>query len=117
LIVDIGFESPFPMNPPVPGIVVYSNLGVPICETNPRIHNIERTGEGSTPGTVRLNLRQFPLVSGHYTISVWLGDWQKDYDHRWDVLSFEFRSEIDTPAKQSPESIGYLDWPAEWRVL
>jgi lipopolysaccharide transport system ATP-binding protein len=105
------------MKPPIPGIVVYSNLGVPIYGTNPRIHNIECAGEGSTSGTVRLKLRQFPLVSGHYTISVFLGDLQRDYDRRWDVLSFEFRSEVEDAPKLSPESIGYLNWPAEWRVL
>jgi len=117
LIVDIEFKSPFPMDPPVPGIVVQSALGIPIYGSNPRIHNIEYSGDASTSGAVRFKLRQLPLVNGHYTISVWLGDWEKDYDHHWDVLSFEVRREKKATSRQTPESVGLLDWPAEWRLL
>jgi lipopolysaccharide transport system ATP-binding protein len=117
LIVDIGFESPFPMNPPVPGIVINSNLGTPIYGSNPRIHNMESSGEAATSGTVQIKVRQLPLVSGYYTISVWLGDWQRDYDHRSDVLSFEFSHDIGMAPTQTPVGVGYLKWPAEWRLL
>jgi lipopolysaccharide transport system ATP-binding protein len=117
LVVDIAFTSPFPMDPPVPGIVINSNLGIPIYGSNPRIHDIQYSGEAAVSGAVQFKVRQLPLVDGHYSISVWLGDWHKDYDRRLDVLSFKFHRETPQPRKQKPESVGLLDWPAEWRLL
>ncbi len=117
LIIDVEFQSPFALNPPVPGIVVGSSLGVPIFGSNPRIHNSNYSCRAATSGVVRLEARQLPLVSGQYYISTWLGDSAKDYDHKADILSFEFHPEKASHIRPSPESIGYLEWPARWRVL
>jgi hypothetical protein len=62
-------------------------------------------------------LRQLPLVRSLYTISVWLGDGSGQTDHRWDVISFEFRPKKPSATEPQPDDVGYLDWPANWRLL
>jgi lipopolysaccharide transport system ATP-binding protein len=112
LIIDVGFSSPFPLDPPVPGLVINSSFGAPIYGSNPRMHGIHYSGCSTKNGFVRFEARQMPLTNGHYTISAWLGDWDGDYDHRFDVLSFELVSNPTT----NVEPVGYLDWPADWRL-
>jgi len=118
LVVDVSFVSPFPLAPPVPGIVVTSSFGTPVYGSNPRIHPQHYARQPVKAGTVRLTAKSLPLAHGQYRISVWLGDWQRDYDHKQDVLQFEFRPG-GVVARQGPEpdAIGYLDWDADWQVV
>jgi lipopolysaccharide transport system ATP-binding protein len=118
LVIDVKFQSPFALLPPVPGIVVSSNLGTPIFGSNPRIHKDRYpTGTSAKSGVVRFEAKAFPLVRGQYRISVWLGDWQRDYDHKEDLLSFEFRPGSTPTAKPKADTIGYLEWQADWKLL
>ena len=90
--IELDFKSPFALNP-VPGVVIRSTDGTPVFGSNPRFH---RDGYISTPrssGTLKMQADGLPLASGEYVLSVWLGDWQSDYDQRQDVLKFEFRAE------------------------
>jgi lipopolysaccharide transport system ATP-binding protein len=117
LIVDIGFVSPFPLVPPVAGVVITSNSGVPVFGSNPRFHNGNYPPKSLKAGTVRMEVRALPLASTNYRLSVWLGDNHVDYDRKEDILSFDFRIKAGVPRRPSSEKIGYLDWSANWRVL
>ncbi|RJX16609.1 MAG: ABC transporter ATP-binding protein [Desulforudis sp.] len=114
LLIKIGFESPFPLNPPIPGIVISSLAGANVFGSNPRFHSHKLDGMKSSSGVVQMFAKSLPLVSGQYRLSVWLGDWHVDYDHKIDVFSFEFKSGLREPLRPNPESVGYLDWSAEW---
>jgi lipopolysaccharide transport system ATP-binding protein len=118
LVVDVGFASPFPLRPPVPGIVVTSSFGTPVYGSNPRIHPNRYTTEPVKAGIVRLTATSLPLAHGQYRISVWLGDAERDFDHKQDVLQFEFRP--GGPVARhgpKPDSIGYLAWDADWQLV
>jgi lipopolysaccharide transport system ATP-binding protein len=112
LVVDIGFRSPFPLRPPVPWLRVGSSLGVTLFDTSPRIHMAGYHVKSADSGVLRLEVRQLPLVSGRYRLSVWLGDWQTDYDHKDTAVSFDFPQKRDSTSKS--EGWGFLDLDAKW---
>ena len=116
LVVDIGFKSPFPLNPPVAGVVISSSLGTPVFGSNPRFHKDGFGQPKSAEGVLRLTAERLPIFSGTYNLSVWLGDWQGDYDERKDALSFEFKTGHAPSNTPSPETIGFVDVPAKWNA-
>jgi homopolymeric O-antigen transport system ATP-binding protein len=115
LIVEIGFSSPFPLRPPVPGLIISSSLGVPIFETNPRIHTTGYDVQSADAGILRLEVRQMPIVSGRYRLSVWLADWQTDYDHKDTAISFDFPYRR-VSASKIRTNTGFLDLDARWKL-
>ena len=117
LVVDIEFKSPFPLKPPVPGVVVSSTMGVPLWGSNTRFHGENYPQPVLQAGKLRMVARSLPLASGTYRLSVWLGDTHVDYDHKQDALSFEFRPHGSVATRPPNEATGHMDWPASWRVL
>ena len=117
LIVEIEFTSPFPLVPTIPGIVVYSRSGFPLWSSNPRHHGEGYSQPSLKAGTLRMEARSLPLVSDTYHLSAWLSDYHTDYDHKPDVLSFDFRPRSTTSARPPNEVAGHMDWSASWRVL
>jgi lipopolysaccharide transport system ATP-binding protein len=116
-ILDIGFKSPFPLNPPVPGLQIYSVFGAPVYGSNARFH---RSGFGNpkmSEGVLRLTAPDLPIVGGTYKFSVWLGDWQTDYDVKRDVMTFTFKRGQRPPNMPGEEYVGYIDSHAEWSVV
>ena len=117
LVVDIGFKSPFPLNPPVAGLVISSSLGTPVFGSNPRFHKNGFGQQKLSEGILRMTVNQLPVYGGTYKLSVWLGDWQTDYDERRDVLAFVFKEGHPATSTPSPETIGFTDVNANWSVL
>jgi lipopolysaccharide transport system ATP-binding protein len=116
-VLDIGFKSPFPLNPPVAGMVIYSAFGAPVFGSNPRFH---RSGFGDpkrNEGVIRLTVMNLPLQGGSYKLSLWLGDWQTDYDEKREVMTFTFKRGQRAANMPGSDSIGYIDAHAEWSVL
>jgi lipopolysaccharide transport system ATP-binding protein len=117
LVVDIEFKSPFPLSPPVGGLVISSSLGTPVFGSNPRIH---RNGFGQpklSEGVLRMTAAKLPVHAGVYKLSVWLGDWHTNYDEKRDVLAFEFKHGHSGDNIPNPEAIGFTDVTASWSVV
>lgn len=117
--LEVGFESPVPLVPPVPGFVIHSASGVPVYGSNPRFQ-----GAGYNPGKlfrgiISFQVEDLPLCGGHYRLSVWLGDWQQgsDYDYHSDVLAFEFKNGELPPNRPSSDTTGYIDIVGKWQVI
>jgi lipopolysaccharide transport system ATP-binding protein len=116
LVIEIGFESPFPLSPPVGGIVIYSMLGTPVYGSNNRFHNDGYGTPRASSGILRFTVRNLPIYEGIYKLSVWLADWQENYDHISDVLSFELRDGTSRPNLPNPEDIGFVNADAQWQL-
>jgi lipopolysaccharide transport system ATP-binding protein len=117
LIVDFEFTSRFPLVPVTPGIVVSSKHGVPVWGSNTRFHGENYPQPALKNGAVRMEARGLPLASDSYHLSVWLSDIHEDYDHKPDILSFDFRPQGSDPRRPPNEVTGYTDWPARWQIL
>jgi len=117
LVVKIGFRSPFPLSPPVPGVIVSSALGVPVFGTNPRFHGSDFSGKPMTEGILKVTADKIPLISGNYQLSVYLGDWHMDYDQRLDACTFAFEEQGQPSNRPTSEVIGHLNWECGWSVV
>jgi lipopolysaccharide transport system ATP-binding protein len=116
LRISIEFRSPFPLRPPIPGIVVSTAAGAPVFASNPRFHKSCYSSKEAAAGTIDLEVCKLPIVPGIYRLSVWLGDWSRDYDAKNDVLQFKFLQGLGIPTRPSAAVTGALDWPAHWRL-
>lgn len=116
LVVDVAFQSPYLLNPPIVGITVSSISGTPVFGSNPRFHPRDFDARSLTSGVCRMIVRNLPLSSGQYRLSIYLGDWQTEYDQKLDALAFRFRPNALVPFRPNSENIGHLDWEAEWKV-
>jgi lipopolysaccharide transport system ATP-binding protein len=117
LIIDVAYETPVPLQPVVPGILLSSLQGTPVYGSNPRFHNLGYTSTNALSGAIRMTVNQLPVYSSVYKLSVWLGDAHRDYDAQLDALSFEFHPHHLPPNLPSLEYAGYLDFPATWRQV
>ena len=114
LVIDIEFESPYALTPPIPALVLHDEHGSAVFSSNPKIHGEDFKARTLSEGRVHFEARDVPLVEGRYFLSFWLGDWHYNYDQKMDVLSVDFR-----PRRLSgriPDTVGLLDWPASWKL-
>jgi lipopolysaccharide transport system ATP-binding protein len=114
LVVTVGFDSPFELNPPVAGIVIYSAMGTPVFGTNPRFHTVEGDLGKRKSGNLKMVVNNLPIHGGTYSLSVWLGDWETDYDKKEEAISFEFKSGSTNSKTPNPENIGFIDIEGKW---
>ena len=115
--MSVDFVSPFPLRPPIVGIVVYNQGGNPVWGSNGRFHPSEQTDLAVSAGTVVCEARALPLTPSSYRLSVWLADWHMDYEERADVLSFDFHIDASGVHRQPAAVMGNLDWAPTWRVV
>ena len=117
LRVRVYFHSPWPLDPPIIGIVVSNLYGSPLFGSNPKLHSVGFNSQKLSEGEAVMWLRDLPLHSGTYKLSVWLGDQNQSYDSRRDALTFEFMSPRFIPNMPSVDIIGPMHVPAEWSLV
>jgi lipopolysaccharide transport system ATP-binding protein len=117
LRVKIGFNSPFELNPPVAGIVIYSSMGTPVFGTNPRFHIVDNDLGKRKNGYLKMDVDKLPIHGGTYSLSVWLGDWETDYDRKEHAVTFEFKKGSTKSNVPNPENIGFIDIAGKWSYL
>jgi lipopolysaccharide transport system ATP-binding protein len=117
LVVEIDYASPFPLRPPIGGIVVTSMLGTPTYGSNTRFHNKGFGQPTSSQGTLKMMANNLPLHGGFYKLSAWLADWQMDYDEKKDAIAFEFMHGMPRSNTPDPENIGFIDHEATWQCM
>jgi lipopolysaccharide transport system ATP-binding protein len=113
LIAEISFESPWPLSEVVGGIVLRTVSGTPVWSSNPKFHKGGSVLKQATRGIVICEARSLPLVPGQYLVSIWLGNWQEDFDIKQDILRINFGVES-ASAFPAASITGYTDWPAVW---
>jgi len=87
------FKSPFLINSPSIGIVLYDATGTPVFGTNNRMHNIGFNSKKCSEGEMRVQIKDLSLIPGTYSISAFLGDSLSDYSSYPEVLTFDFQNE------------------------
>jgi lipopolysaccharide transport system ATP-binding protein len=110
----IEFDSPHPLNPPIGGVVIANQAGMPVWVSNGRFHPSDSPGHPGFRGALTCFCPRLPLTPSQYSISVWLGNWYEDFDHKRNVLSFRFREDSASVLRPEPITSGSLDWPAVW---
>ena len=114
--IEVGFKSPFPLSPPVVGIIVSTKFGQPLSGGNGRMAGDAWNPAPCSAGTVTADIDPVPLHSDTYRISVFLGDAGMDYDSKPDVLEFDYISPRFYPKLPALEMIGSVDFPWRWSL-
>lgn len=112
----IGFTSPFPLSPPMPGFVISNALQVPVLGSNPRYHGKGYPIISIKEGKVKLVMNNLNLHSGLYKVDVWLGNRQEDFDHQANALIFEYHNPVTYTDTPDPLLIGSTDIPGKWEI-
>jgi lipopolysaccharide transport system ATP-binding protein len=89
-------------------------LGEALWGSNNRFHQTAMKIEPLACGTLICDSGVIPLRSGRYNLSVWIGDWNHDFDKRLDCIAFEILDRDENKLMPSPNSIGYLNCKATW---
>jgi lipopolysaccharide transport system ATP-binding protein len=115
LEVNVGFDSPWVLDTPLIGIVVYNLMGLPLFGSNTWMD------KGFKPipmskGIAKMSIREIPLHTGTYKISVWLGEKNQNYDFQLEALQFEFISSEMLLQGLSTDTIGSINLPSKWIV-
>ncbi|ALF54344.1 ABC transporter [Nostoc piscinale CENA21] len=115
LDVLVYFTSPWPLNPPLVGIVVYNIHGTPLFGTNTWL-DPEFQPQSLSSGIATMMIKNLPLHSGSYKLSVWLGEKNQNYDSKQDAVAFDFISLSSLPQGLSPDFIGPFNVNGKWRL-
>jgi lipopolysaccharide transport system ATP-binding protein len=115
--LEVFFTSPFPLNPPMVGVVVSTMMGVPVFATDALMHPDGFKPRRMTTGKAQVFVPDVPLHAGEYRASVFLAEQGAPFDYRRDVLSFDFMPKKPVGAKCPPiETIGPLNVDARWAL-
>ena len=116
LRVEVGFQSPFPLSPPVLGITLSSNLGMPLSGANGRMAGESWQPASATAGVLAATLDHLPLHSDTFRVSVQLGDGTQDYDQKSEAIEFDYISPRFYPKQPPLHEIGPIDLPWQWSL-
>jgi len=114
--VEVGFKSPFPLSPPVVGIIVSSKFGYPIAGSNGRMAGPSWQPPPARAGVVVASLENAPLHSDAYVVSAYLGDANMDYDQKLDVVEFDYVSRRFHAQMPPLQVIGQGDFDWRWTL-
>lgn len=113
----VEFYSPFMLNNPSIGIVLYNQAGNPIYGSNTKFHKPVPYLNKVKNGSIEAIIINPEIHSGIYKISVWLGDSAGDYDVKDSALIFEYVSDKQYTQKPNPLNIGSVDKLFEWNFI
>jgi lipopolysaccharide transport system ATP-binding protein len=113
LHVEVEYESPWQLNPAKVGIVVYNSSGGPVLGFNTEM-DPEFNSPSASGGIVGVKITDPPLHSGLYSLSVWLGDREQNYDIAKDIACFDFIAPTSLPAGISTIVVGDTRVIGKW---
>jgi lipopolysaccharide transport system ATP-binding protein len=115
LKVEVHFSSPFALDPPLVGLVVYTMNGAPLFGSNTWQDPAYRP-QPLANGVATLAVNDLPLHSGSYKLSVWLGEKNQNYAHVQDAVTFDYISPRMLPGGLSVDVIGHVDVAGRWAL-
>jgi hypothetical protein len=65
---------------------------------------------------ISFEARDLPIAEGTYLLSLWLGDWHRDYDYKPHILSLDFRPTKPPARPLKSAVVGPLNWSARWQI-
>jgi lipopolysaccharide transport system ATP-binding protein len=114
LLIKIKFKLSRKVPNPIFGVVIYTEGGAPIFGSNSLYHPPVSKPDYMSEGEAVVTFEYLPLWSGHYTISVWLGDTVDPIDDEMNAVTFEFVSPS-TPLNAPPvKNIGPVHLQGNW---
>jgi lipopolysaccharide transport system ATP-binding protein len=101
----LSFTSPWPLAPPLLGVVVSSASGSPVFGFNTMM-DARFEPPAVDKGTIALTIEDAPLHTGLYKLSLWFGEKSQNYVTLADAVIFHFVAPVAVPAGVSLDVIG-----------
>lgn len=106
IMLNVWFESPCPLRPPILGFVLYDSVGTPVYGTNTRFEWNSNRPTAMQAGLIEARISTESLRSGTYNISLWLGDHYQDSELVPNALTVTVGSEVPEPFRPPRSGIG-----------
>lgn len=112
--ITVHFTSPHPISRPEIGIVFYTLGGAPVFGSNTLMHPAPVPLTAVSAGRVSFVLSPAPLLTGEYTLSVWLNDGIAPLQHRSHALAFTFQDPLPTANPLDSSIVGPCKIQPSW---
>jgi lipopolysaccharide transport system ATP-binding protein len=112
--ITVHFTSPHPISRPEIGIVFYTLGGAPVFGSNTLMHPSPVPLTAVSAGSVTFVLSPAPLLTGEYTLSVWLNDGIAPLQHRAHALAFTFQDPLPTASPLDSSIVGPCKIQPSW---
>jgi len=117
LEIRVSYVAARPLRP-VLGAVVKTSYGASVFCASDRFCDQLIRCEPLARGTVVCTIEKLPLMPGNYTIDLYLGDANGDFDVIYEATSFEvLAADVTGSGRLPPSSSGPLYCDANWRLL
>jgi len=101
---------------PMGGIVLYNEEGIAVLGSNGRMHPSFQKPISTKSGSIICRYPSIPLYEGRYSVSVWLSDFDEDFDQKEHVIKFDFLPTEPVTSLQPLAYRGSINIPADWTV-
>ncbi len=115
LSIDVEFDSPWPLDPFLIGVVIYSMQDNPIFGFYSWMDPEFKQTPVQT-GVATLQIVDVPLQPGLYRVGVWLGEKKEKYDYLEEAAVFEFTGTLPSSYEFSAEVIGSVRVAGTWTI-
>lgn len=118
LSMEVEFETDVPIRDPRLGFLIHSETGEALVNVDNRYQPCTPYAAPVLKGTIRCVLGQVPLVAGRYSVSLYLGDFDRDTHVVEHAISFEvIERDVFGTGRAAPADSSFFWWPATFRLL
>ncbi len=118
IFLSLEYDSPYEINEPNFGWVIYDSNQSPLFGTNPIKSGISDFGRPSKSGTVEVEISSPTLYNGHYYVGCWFSDGNRKFFFRHEsCLSLTIDAMDLTTVDKNPSAEGYVVPSCKWSFM
>ncbi len=114
MLLDVTFDGPVEITPPILGFVLYDALGTAVFGTNSIFDRHDSRPRSMRRGTISVQVDTTALQPGSYYISLWLSDLFEQLFHADRVLRIEIEPGANDDGRPPLAQIGSVRLGTKW---
>ena len=114
MLLDVTFDGPVKITPPVLGFVLYDALGTPVFGSNSIFDRHDSRPHSMQKGTIRVRVDTAALQPGTYYVSLWLSDLYEQFCHADRVLKLDIEPGANDDGRPPVNQIGSVRLNTHW---
>jgi len=112
--LDVTFDGPVNLTPPILGFVLYDITGMPVFGSNAIFDRHDSQPRSMRKGTISVRVDTAALQPGTYYVSLWLSDLHELFFHADRVLKLEVEPGSNDDGRPSVREIGSVRLKTRW---
>ena len=113
LEIRVEFSSPWTLEPVMIGAVIHNEQRIPIFGFNTDL-DLSNSPVSAKSGVAILKIKNLSLYSGVYTVDVYLGEKNENYDVVESAAKFTFVSPVSLPNGLDRDLVGSMRVNGQW---